>query len=343
MIIVLKRDCGADDKLALVNHLTGNNIAHHIVESKGIVVVTKQAEVPGIEKFSCVEKAYPVSTNYKLASKAWKQHTSFGVNGITIGDNLFNTIAGPCSVENEDQIFRTAEFLSKLGVKFLRGGAYKPRTSPYSFRGLGIEGLKLLRKAADTYNMSVVTEVLDLSLLDEVGQYADILQVGSRNMHNFYLLAQLGKIDKPVLLKRGFQGKAVEWLLAAEYILSGGNDKVILCERGIRSFDPSTRNVLDVGIIPLMKELSHLPVIVDPSHGTGAASRVIPGALAAVAAGADGIIVEVHPEPEKALSDSEQAISFAQFEELLSQSKLILNVLGKHSDTENNILKTGSL
>lgn len=343
MIIVLKKDCEADDQLALVRYLTDNQIAYHVVEDRGLIVITKQESVPGLEQFSCIEHAYPVHTNYKLASRAWKTQTSFSVNGIAIGDGLFNVMAGPCSVENEDQIFKTAEYLSGLGVKFLRGGAFKPRTSPYSFRGLGIDGLKLLRKAADTYHMNVVTEVLDLSLLDQVSQYADILQVGSRNMHNFYLLNELGKIRKPILLKRGFQGKAVEWLLAAEYILSGGNEEVLLCERGVRSFDPSTRNVLDVGIIPLMKELSHLPVIVDPSHGTGAASRVIPGALAAAAAGADGIIVEVHPQPQKAWSDSEQAISFEQFGELLLKTKQVLYALGKHPDTESSALKTGSL
>lgn len=342
MILVLKKDNSAARR-ELLEFLLQHNIAHHSIDSKNIIVITKQGAVEGIENFEAVEAAYPVDTNYKLASNKWKAHTTFDVNGVAVGGELFNVMAGPCSVENEDQIFKTAEFLSKLGVKFLRGGAYKPRTSPYSFRGLGLDGLKLLRKAADAYGMRVVTEVLDLSLLDEVGQYADMLQVGSRNMHNFYLLNELGKIDKPVLLKRGFQGKVVEWLLAAEYILSGGNDKVVLCERGIRSFDPSSRNVLDVGVIPLIKELSHLPVIVDPSHGTGAASRVTSGALAAAAAGAHGIIVEVHPQPLLALSDSEQAISFSQFDELLTKIQLVQHALGKHLDIESTSLKTGSL
>lgn len=342
MILVLKKDSGAG-KHKLIEFLLQNKIAHHRVDSKNIVVITRQEFVEGLERFDVIEAAYPIDTNYKLASKKWKAKTSFNVKGVEVGGDLFNMIAGPCSVENEDQIFKTAEFLSGLGVKFLRGGAYKPRTSPYSFRGLGSDGLKLLRKAADAYGMRVVTEVLDLSLLDEVLQYADVLQVGSRNMHNFYLLNELGKIDRPVLLKRGFQGKAVEWLLAAEYILSGGNDQVVLCERGIRSFDPSSRNVLDIGIIPLVKELSHLPLIVDPSHGTGSASRVLSGALAAAAAGADGLIIEVHPEPSKALSDSEQAIPFAGFDELLTKTQLVLHALGKRLDTESASLKTGSL
>lgn len=343
MIIVLKPNSVEADKLALVNYLTQHRIAHHIVAKQNVIVITKQSNIDDLPDFACIESTHPIKTNYKLASKAWKNTTNFNVNGTSIGDGVFNIMAGPCSVENEDQIFSTAEFLSKLGVKFLRGGAYKPRTSPYSFRGLGKSGLQLLRKAADKYNMSVVTEILDYSLLDEVMQYTDVLQVGSRNMHNFYLLDQLGKIDKPVLLKRGFQGKTVEWLLAAEYILSGGNDRVILCERGIRSFDPSTRNVIDLGIVPLIKELSHLPIIVDPSHGTGTASRVKPATLAAAAIGADGVLVEVHPNPAKALSDSEQALSFDEFENMLTETQKLLNALGKHTDTESITLKTESL
>ncbi len=343
MIIVLKQNSVEADKLALVNYLTKHHIAHHIVAQQNVVVITKQSNIEHLPEFDCIKSTHPINTHYKLASKIWKDSTKFNVDGNSIGDGIFNIMAGPCSVENEDQIFATAEFLSKLGVKFLRGGAYKPRTSPYSFRGLGKTGLQLLRKAADKYNMSVVTEILDYSLLDEVIEYADVLQVGSRNMHNFYLLDQLGKVNKPVLLKRGFQGKTVEWLLAAEYILSGGNDKVILCERGIRSFDPSSRNVLDLGIVPLIKELSHLPIIVDPSHGTGTASRVKPASLAAAAIGADGILVEVHPNPAKALSDSEQALSFDEFENMLIETQKLLKALGKHTDTESITLKTESL
>lgn len=343
MIIELKTDSKTSDKEALFDNLSGKGISFHEVPGHNLIVIPKQSFAEGLEQFNCVAKTHAITTNYKLASKVWKQQTAFEINGVPIGDGLFNIMAGPCSVENEDQIFATAEFLSNLGVKFIRGGAYKPRTSPYSFRGLEKRGLQLLRKAADQYGLNVVTEILDYSLLDEVMEYSDMLQVGSRNMHNFYLLHQLGRIQKPVLLKRGFQGKAVEWLLAAEYILSGGNDQVVLCERGIRSFDPSCRNVLDLGIVPLMKELSHLPVIIDPSHGTGASARVIPASLAAAAIGADGILVEVHPNPSQALSDSEQAISFDQFSELLDKTKTILHALNKETDTETLVLKTGRL
>lgn len=343
MILVLKPNSAEQDRLALMNYLNNHSIAHHIIEDNHTIVLPKNNAALSFDSFACIDQVIEINTPYQLASKAYKQQTSFNVNATSIGAGLFNVMAGPCSVENEDQIFATAEFLSKLGVKFIRGGAYKPRTSPYSFRGLEKDGLKLLRKAADKFNLNVVTEILDLTLLDEVMEYSDVLQVGSRNMHNFHLLKHLGKIDKPVLLKRGFQAKAVEWLLAAEYILSGGNDKVVLCERGIRSFDPSCRNVLDLGIVPLIKELSHLPIIVDPSHGTGAASRVTPASLAAAAIGADGLLIEVHPNPAKALSDSEQAISFEQFTELLNKLSILLNALGKPMDTETIVLNSESL
>ena len=343
MIIVLKPNSAVADKQSLFDYLNQQNIAFHIVAQQNVVVITKQSYINNLPDFACIEDLYKIETKYKLASNIWKNETQFSVNQIPVGGNVFNIMAGPCSVESEEQIFTTAEFLSKLGVKFLRGGAYKPRTSPYSFRGLGLEGLQLLRKAADKYNMSVVTEILDYSLLEEVMEYADVLQVGSRNMHNFYLLDKLGKINKPILLKRGFQGKAAEWLLAAEYILSGGNEKVILCERGIRGFDSSSRNVLDLGIVPIIKELSHLPIIIDPSHGTGAASRVKPASLAAAAIGASGVLIEVHPNPTVALSDSEQSLTFKMFEELLTETKKLLVTLKKTSETESIIMNSENL
>lgn len=338
MILVLKPNSAEQDRLALMNYLNNHSIAHHTMEDNHTIVLPKYNVASSFNSFACLNQVIDINTPYQLASKAYKLQTSFSVNNTSIGAGLFNIMAGPCSVENEDQIFATAEFLSNLGVKFIRGGAYKPRTSPYSFRGLEKDGLKLLRKAADKFNLNVVTEILDLTLLDEVMEYSDVLQVGSRNMHNFHLLKHLGRIDKPVLLKRGFQAKAVEWLLAAEYILSGGNEQVVLCERGIRSFDPSCRNVLDLGIVPLIKELSHLPIIVDPSHGTGAASRVAPASLAAAAIGADGLLIEVHPDPAKALSDSEQAISFEQFTELLNKLNTLLDAIEKPIDTKTIVL-----
>lgn len=343
MIVVLKKHSAESSRLPIEGYLNANHISFRYVDALGVFVIPKNQQLNALEKFDGIETIIPIQTPYQLTSKSYKNKTSFAVNDIAIGENLFNVMAGPCSVENEDQIFATAEYLSSLGVKFLRGGAYKPRTSPYSFRGLETEGLKLLSKAAKAYNMSVVTEVLDGSLIDEVATYADVIQVGSRNMHNFHLLNQLGKTNKPILLKRGFQAKVVEWLLAAEYIMSGGNEQIILCERGIRSFDPSSRNVLDLGVVPIIKELSHLPIIIDPSHGTGLASRVTPASLAAAAIGADGVLIEVHPDPSKALSDSDQAISFDEFGTLLSKTKTLLAALGKQTDTETPVLNSGRL
>lgn len=343
MIIKLKKDGQEADRLILFDFFKKNKIPFHYLSSEQIVITPRHTEIELVQDFSAVDSYIAIPTNYKLASKLYKNKTVVSVNGTEIGGGLFNVMAGPCSVEHEEQIFSTAEFLASKGVKFIRGGAYKPRTSPYSFSGLGVDGLKLLRKAADQYGLNVVTEILDLNVLDEVMNYSDVLQVGSRNMHNFYLLRELGKVRKPVLLKRGFQAKVVEWLLSAEYLLSGGNSEVILCERGIRSFDPLSRNVLDLGVVPLIKELSHLPVIIDPSHGTGASSHVIPASMAAAAIGADGILVEVHPNPAQALSDGDQAISFIQFDELLNNTQLLLNALGKHTDTQTSALKTPRL
>lgn len=307
-----------------------------------ILIAPRYSQKEKIQQFPQVIEITDIPTPYQLASKSWKNETQFDVNGVTISNNGFTMIAGPCSVESEEQIFATAELLNKLGVKFIRGGAYKPRTSPYSFLGLGKTGLRLMKEAAKQYDLRVVTEIMDLSLLDEVMEYADILQVGSRNMQNFYMLGELGKINTPVLLKRGMHAKVTEWLLAAEYVLSGGNDKVILCERGIRSFDTETRNVMDVGVIPLIQELSHLPIIADPSHGTGASSRVQSMSLACVAAGANGLLIEIHPQPTKALSDSAQAISFEAFTNLKQQVDIVRETLNK-STVETPVLKLQTL
>lgn len=258
---------------------------------------------------------------YQLVSREWKsQKTTFEINGVEIGKDLL-MIAGPCAVENEEQIYTISEFLSKKGVRFMRGGAYKPRTSPYSFQGLKQEGLELMRRAADDHGLAVVSEIMSASQLDEFVENVDILQVGTRNMQNYPLLRALGKINKPVLLKRGMSSTIEEWLLAAEYILSGGNEQVILCERGIRTFETATRNTLDIAAVPLVQQLSHLPVIVDPSQGTGVRDIVDPVSVAAIAAGADGLIIEVHNQPEEALSDGDQSIYLDQFETL--QKRLV--------------------
>ena len=269
---------------------------------------------------------------YQLVSREWKpEDTVIKVNGVEIGKELM-LAAGPCAVENEEQVFTITEFLSKQHVRFLRGGAYKPRSSPYSFQGLKTEGLQLLRKAADKYGMAVVSEVMSADKVDELCEYADILQVGTRNMQNYPLLRALGKINKPVLLKRGMSSTVEEWLLAAEYVLVGGNERVILCERGIRTFDTATRNTLDLGAVALVKQLSHLPVIVDPSQGTGNRNLVAPLSLAAIAAGADGLIIEVHNQPERALSDGEQSLYFDQFAAMMQPLAQQGALRNKHFD-----------
>jgi 3-deoxy-7-phosphoheptulonate synthase len=251
------------------------------------------------------------------------------VKGCIIGGNQLAVIAGPCAIEGEEILKETAFKVRGCGASFLRGGAYKPRTSPYSFQGLGEEGLKILARVGEEMNMPVITEVMDSEDIELVSEYSDLIQVGARNMHNFALLRKLGKTDKPVILKRGLSATIEEWLLAAEYILAGGNMQVILCERGIRSAEPWTRNTLDLSAVALVKELSHLPVLVDPSHATGVRSLVTPMAKAAIAAGADGIMVEVHPHPEKALSDGEQSLTPRGFSQLMKQIEPVARAIGR--------------
>ena len=258
----------------------------------------------------------------KLASKHHNDHkTVVQIGDEYIGKEELCLIAGPCAVESEQQLDEIAKSVSNLGIKFMRGGAYKPRTSPYAFQGLKKEGLKLLKNASKKYGVKIVTEVLDTTLIEEVYPYADVFQVGSRNGKNYQFLKELGKIDKPILLKRGMSSTVNEWLLAAEYILLGGNENVILCERGIRTFDTSLRNTMDIAAIPLAKELSHLPIIADPSQGTGKRSLVLPLSLAAIAAGADGLMIEVHNEPEEALSDGFQSMYLNTMNKFISQIK----------------------
>ncbi len=277
-----------------------------------------------------VKEARHISSPYKLAGRHFRPAgTVVRVGEVEIGSTAVVVMAGPCSVESRDQIQRAAEFVACAGAKILRGGAFKPRTSPYSFQGLGEEGLKLLREAADRNGLLVVSEVMDQTQIDLVSQYADILQVGARNMQNFNLLRELGKRRKPVLLKRGISATIEELLLSAEYILSGGNYDVILCERGIRTFESATRNTMDISAIPVVKKLSHLPIIADPSHGTGRRDHVAALARAAVAAGADGLLVEVHPDPDRALSDGAQSLLPEQFEELMAQLRVIAPVVGR--------------
>ncbi|MDB4106960.1 3-deoxy-7-phosphoheptulonate synthase [Bacteroidia bacterium] len=274
-------------------------------------------------------------SDLKLVARQHKEHNSvIQVGQETIGGKELCLIAGPCAVESEKQLFEIAKGVSELGIKFMRGGAYKPRTSPYAFQGLKKEGLKMLKRASDECGVKIVTEVLDTSLIEEVYPYADILQVGSRNAKNYQFLKELGKVDKPILLKRGMSSTINEWLLAAEYILLGGNENVILCERGIRTFDTSVRNTMDIAAIPLAKELSHLPVIADPSQGTGKRSLVTPMSLASIAAGADGLMIEVHNEPEEALSDGFQSMYLDSMKGMVSVLREQAKLSGRTLDLE---------
>jgi 3-deoxy-7-phosphoheptulonate synthase len=277
-----------------------------------------------------VKECHRIVSPYKLASRHFRPGgTIVKLNGVEIGGNRVIMMAGPCSVENRDQIEQAAEIVARGGAKVIRGGAFKPRSSPYSFQGLGEEGLRMMREAADRHKLLVVSEVMDQTQIPLLATYADILQVGARNMQNFNLLRQLGELRKPVLLKRGISATIEELLLSAEYILAGGNYDVILCERGIRTFENATRNTMDISAIPVVKSLSHLPIVADPSHGTGRRDKVLPMARAAVAAGADGLLVEVHPDPDHALSDGAQSLRPQQFVELMDQLRIIAKAVDR--------------
>jgi 3-deoxy-7-phosphoheptulonate synthase len=286
-------------------------------------ILAHAGRLPSTDAFEAlpgVERVVRISTPYKLVSRQYQPWDSeITIHGETFGTGAFPLIAGPCSVESEAQIFESTRFLRSAGVGLLRGGAFKPRTSPYDFQGLGEEGLRLMRRAADAHGLGVVTEVLSEADVPLVARYADIVQIGSRNMQNFALLKAVGAAGKPVLLKRGLSATIQEFLLAAEYIAAQGNLRIILCERGIRTFDTATRNCCDLAGVALLKELTHLPVIVDPSHATGKRSLISPVTRAAIALGADGAIIEVHPCPEEALSDGAQSLSFGDFAELLRE------------------------
>jgi 3-deoxy-7-phosphoheptulonate synthase len=277
-----------------------------------------------------VHEVLRITEPYKLASRAFKPDgTIVAIDDVRVGGDEVIVMTGPCSVETEEQIFTSAAAVRRAGAKILRGGAFKPRSSPYSFQGLGEDGLKLLRAAANKESLKVVSEVMDVSQIDVVGKYSDIYQVGARNMQNFTLLRELGKTRKPVLLKRGIAATIEEWLLSAEYLLAGGNSDVILCERGIRTFESYTRNTLDISAIPVVKKLSHLPIVADPSHGTGRRDKVAPMARAAVAAGADGLVIEVHHNPDRALSDGAQSMYPAQFDRLMAELRIIAPAIGR--------------
>jgi len=288
-------------------------------------------DIRDLEVLSGVEKVHRISAPYKLVGRQFRPENSIIKlgKGVEVGGPQVVVMAGPCSVESHDQLFKAAEQVAKAGAKVLRGGAFKPRSSPYTFQGLGLEGLKLLREAADAHGLLVISEVMEISQIDLMMPYIDIFQVGARNMQNFNLLRELGKVRKPVLMKRGIAATIEEMLLSAEYIMSGGNYDVILCERGIRTFETYTRNTLDISAIPIVHKLSHLPITSDPSHGTGLRDKVEPMACASLAAGADALIIEVHPDPDHALSDGAQSLYPEQFAELMAKLRLIAPAVGR--------------
>lgn len=338
MVIVLTDNATEEDVKLICEKV--KSLGYGVNVSKGIektiigVIGAKDEQklilAQQLESLHSVEKVIPILKPYKLASREWKkERTQINVNGVVIGGNDVVVMAGPCSVENEEMIMLTARAIKAANGKILRGGAFKPRTSPYSFQGLGEEGLKVLSQAGKETGLPVVTEVLDPRDVELVSQYTDILQIGTRNMTNYPLLTEVGRTKLPVLLKRGLSSTVEEFLLAAEYILSRGNHRVILCERGIRTFEQSTRFTLDLTAVPLIQELSHLPIIVDPSHGTGRWQLVPSMAKAAIAAGADGLIIEVHPEPDKALSDGAQSLNIPMFQTLMEELTKVAEAVGR--------------
>ena len=336
MLVVMKQSATPDQIGAVVQAIKdmgydatpipgGQRTAVGLIGNDGRVDTASLQGMPGV--LECIAVTHP----YKQVSREWREEDTVITldNGTVIGGSRVVLMAGPCSVESEEQILTAAGQLRAAGATILRGGAFKPRTSPYAFQGLGERGLQLLAQARKATGMAVVTEALDAEGVEMVAQYADIIQIGARNMQNYPLLRRAGRAGKPVLLKRGMSATIEEFLLAAEYLLAEGNPDVILCERGVRGFDTITRNILDLTAIPVVQGLSHLPIIADPSHGTGIRSKVVPMARAAVAAGADGLMVEVHPDPTKALSDGAQTLYPEQFLELMAQIRVIANAIGR--------------
>ncbi len=335
MVVVMEVGAEESQIEAVIAHL--NEFGFDVHRSSGVnqtvlgaIGVKQGFDTRRIMILDGVAAVHRVTEPYKFASRSWKkQDTTIDVAGVSIGGSGIVVMAGPCSVESQEQIDESARAVSASGAAFLRGGAFKPRSSPYSFQGLGEDGLGMMRRAADKYGLRVITEVMEAAQIDVVKKYTDVFQVGARNMQNFALLKELGKVGSPVFLKRGLSATIEEWLMSAEYVISHGNPNVILCERGIRTFETSTRNTLDLSAVPVVKSKSHLPVFVDPSHGTGLRNKVIPMARAAVAAGADGLMIEVHPDPAAALSDGPQSLFIEQFADLMTEIEAIANVIGR--------------
>jgi 3-deoxy-7-phosphoheptulonate synthase len=336
MIVVMKVGSSDKDIDGVVKRIESAGLKTHVSQGVERTIIGVVGQIypelqDMLEMLHGVDEVIRVSKPYKLSSREFHPlDTIVKVGGVTIGGKEIVVMAGPCAVESEQQLFETANAVKAAGANILRGGAFKPSTSPYQFRGLGEPGLELLARVKKEIGLPVITEVMATSDVELVAAYADILQIGARNMQNFSLLEEVAKTGKPVMLKRGLSATVQEWLLAAEYILAQGNGQLILCERGIRTFETYTRNTMDISVIPIIEKVSHLPIIADPSHGTGKWYLVIPMALAAVAAGADGIMVEVHPHPDMALKDGPQSLTFDNFRQLMSQIEYLAKAVGRH-------------
>lgn len=335
MIVKIKEKADRAVVEELLQHLEKKGFDIHSsfgtsVEIYGVVGDTAAFDIRSLYAFSCVESVIRIQEPFKKVNRKIKsEDTIIDVRGVKIGGSNIVVMAGPCSVESYEQVDIIAREVKASGATILRGGAFKPRTSPYSYQGMGIEGLQILREIGDKYELPIVSELMDTDHIEDFVKYVDIIQVGARNMQNFALLKQLGKIKTPILLKRGFSNTIEEWLMSAEYIMSGGNENIILCERGIRTFEPYTRNTLDISTVPIVKKLSHLPVIIDPSHAAGMWDLVESLSLASIAAGADGLIIEVHHEPEKAMSDGAQSLKPKKFNDLMIKAKAVALAVNK--------------
>lgn len=335
MIIVMKPGAKRDSILKIKELIESHGLETHISEGKEVTIIgvvgdKNRLQDQNLEIYDEVDKIVSVTESYKLSNKKFHPDpTIVTVGNVKIGGDNFVVFSGPCAVESKEQLLATAHAIKKAGAQILRGGAFKPRTSPYSFQGLEEEGLRFMKEAKEETGLPVVCEVTSLNAIESAVKYVDMLQIGARNMQNFYLLKEAGKTGLPVLLKRGLSATIEEWLNAAEYILAEGNPNVVLCERGIRTFETATRNTLDISAVPVIKEKSHLPIIIDPSHATGVRAYVKPLARCAVAAGADGLMIETHPNPSCALSDGPQSLTFEAFEELTKEIRPLIQLMGK--------------
>lgn len=335
MIIVMKPGAKKESIQNIIRIIEDNGLTAHLSDGKEVTIIgvvgdKTKLQNQNLEIAEDVDKVVPVTESYKLANKKFHPEPSIiKVGNASIGGDELIIMSGPCAVESEDQVMETAKAIQKAGAQILRGGAYKPRTSPYAFQGLEEDGLKLMKEAKDETGLAVVCEVTSLAAIEAAVKYVDMLQIGARNMQNFYLLKEAGKTGLPVLLKRGLSATIDEWLNASEYIIAEGNPNVVLCERGIRTFETATRNTLDISAVPVIKHKSHLPIIVDPSHATGVRKYVKPLAMSAIAAGADGLMIETHPNPTCALSDGPQSLTFPQFEELCGEIRPLAKLMGK--------------